>query len=219
MEATPESLPDGWRYKLLTGLVVPRPIAFVSSLSSSGIANIAPFSYFSIACHNPMAISFTITGLKPDRSQKDTLRNIQSIPNGGSGEFVVNIAVESCAEAMARCSTPVPSDVSEFDISGLTMSPSSVISPPRIAEAPACFECRTHAIVPIGQYANLVVGEVVYIHVRDDLIDGDGQINFDSLGAIGRLAGTQYCRITDRFELPDEGFFPSQSDKPIGSYL
>jgi flavin reductase (DIM6/NTAB) family NADH-FMN oxidoreductase RutF len=207
MELTPQALPPEIRYKLLTGCVVPRPIAVVSTVSQNGVTNLAPFSYFNIVGHSPMALSFSVAGRKPDQAPKDSLRNVRSPKDGGTGEFVINIAVESYAQAMAKSAATLPYDVSEFDLTQLTPVPSQVICPPRIAESPIAFECRTIQIVPIG-ISNLVIGEVVHIAIRDELIDERFRVDQDKLQAIGRMAGSQYCRTSDRFAMPDENFFP-----------
>lgn len=207
MEITPQNLSPELRYKLLTGCVVPRPIAVVSTISTNGVANLAPFSYFNIVGHSPMALSFSVAGQKPDQSPKDSLRNVRSPVEGGTGEFVINIAVESYAQAMAQSAATLPYEVSEFDLTQLTPVPSQIVCPPRIAESPIAFECRTIQIVSIG-IANLVIGEVVHITIQDQLIDQHFRIDPEKLQAIGRMSGSQYCRTSDRFTMQDEKFFP-----------
>ena len=211
MECQPASLSLGARYKLVTGLVVPRPIAVVSTVSIEGMTNVAPFSYFTIASHDPLMLAFTITGRKPDGSPKDTLRHVRPAAEGGTGEFVVNVAIETYGAQMVRSSAPLPAGRSEFEAARLTPQPSRAVRPPRVGEAPAWFECRTWQVLPVGPQASLVLGEVVHLGVRDDLVTAAGQIDFGRLGAVGRLAGTTYCRLSDRFDLPDEGFFPARA--------
>lgn len=209
MDVSPEELSVEHRYKLLTGLVVPRPIAWVSSLGPDGVANLAPFSYFSIASHSPLAVSIAVTGRKPDGQWKDTGRNLMPADQGGTGEFVVNIVSEHQAAAMALTSRPVAAGVSEFELAGVGAEASRCVAPPRVAGAPAAFECRTLQVLTVGS-SRLFVGEVVHIAVADCLVDDRCRVDFDRLAAVGRLAGAAYTRITDRLHLRDEGYFPSR---------
>ena len=201
MEVDPELLDPSTRYKLLIGSVVPRPIAFVSSLSPQGVANLAPFSYFNAAGHKPLALMFSIS-LKPDGSEKDTLRNVRPPSEGGTGEYVINLAVEAYAHQVAECAEPLPHSESEFDYVNLSPAPSRVIKPPRVAESPVAFECRTLQIVPVGEF-HIVIGQVVHLFVRDDVLGENNRIDVDKVGAIGRMAGYEYCRTGDRFEIPN----------------
>ncbi|HEY9639000.1 MAG TPA: flavin reductase family protein [Coleofasciculaceae cyanobacterium] len=211
MDLDPNDLAPEERYKLLTGCVVPRPIAVVSTVSPQGIPNLAPFSYFNVVGHLPMALSFCVAGRKPDRSPKDSLRNACSAAEGGTGEFVVNMAVESFAAAMAKTATPIAYEESEYDLAHLTPVPSKVVLPPRIGESPVAFECRTLQVVPVG-ISHLVIGEVVHMVIQDDLLDERFRVNPNELKAIGRMAGSQYCRTQDRFEIRDETFFPKRRE-------
>jgi flavin reductase (DIM6/NTAB) family NADH-FMN oxidoreductase RutF len=208
MELNPETLPVNLRYKLLTGLVIPRPIAWVATRSPDGHDNLAPFSYFSVVGHAPMALSFSVAGRKPDGSEKDTLRNVRPEREGGLGEFVVNIVTEEQAVAMARTAAPLEFGASEFDHAGIGMTESTLVRPGRVLGAPAAFECRTLQIVEVG-ISRLIIGEVVHFYVDDAVLDERTSVRFDQLGAVGRLAGTTYVRTADRFELTDEGYFPN----------
>lgn len=201
MEIDPELLEPSLRYKLLIGSVVPRPIAFVSSLSPQGAANLAPFSYFNAVGHIPLALMFSVS-LKPDGSEKDTLRNVRPPSEGGTGEYVINLAIESYAHQVAECAEPLPYGESEFDYVNLSPAPSKVVKPPRVAESPVAFECRTLQIVPVGQF-HVVIGQVVHLFVQDDVLGDRNRIDSDKLGAIGRMAGYEYCRTGDRFEIPN----------------
>ena len=207
MHLPADQLPIEARYKLLTGTVVPRPVAVVSTVSPAGVFNVAPFSYFSIVGHAPMALSFAVAGPKPDGTWKDTLRNAQLPAQGGTGEFVINMATEYYAEQMARTATPLAADESEFDFTGLTPVASAVVRPPRIGEASVSFECRTLQVVEVGR-SRLVIGEIVYLHVDDALVDERFRVDFAQLRAIGRMAGSRYARTTDTFVIEDENFFP-----------
>lgn len=211
MELNPESLEASSRYKLLIGSVVPRPIAVVSSLSPEGIANLAPFSYFNAVGHSPLALMFSISK-KPDKTDKDTLRNVRPRAQGGTGEFVVNLAIETYVQQVAEASEPLPYGESEFDYIDLTPAASQRVQPPRVAESPVAFECRTLQIVPVGEF-NVVIGQVVHLFVRDDLVDDRCRIDTDKLAAVGRMAGYDYCRTSDRFTIPN-GFAAPRSHRP-----
>lgn len=204
MEIDPKVLAPELCYKLVIGCVVPRPIAVVSTISVDGLPNVAPFSYFTVASHSPLSLAFTVGGPKPDGSLKDTLRNAQLVEDGGVGEFVVNVADESYAAAMARTGETLAHGESEFDHAGLTPMPSHLVKPPRVGEASVSFECRTTHVIPIGM-ARLVIGEVHHIHVRDHLLDERMRVDADKLGAIGRMAGNDYVRTLDRFEIKTAG--------------
>ena len=204
MEIDPRALDPGLCYKLVIGCVVPRPIAVVSTVSPDGQTNVAPFSYFTVASHDPLSLAFCVGGPKPDGSDKDTLRNARPVEEGGLGEFVVNIADESYALGMARTGESLAHGESEFDHAGLTPEPSQVVKPPRVGEASVAFECRTTHVIPIG-VARLVIGEVLHIHVRDHLLDDRMRIDPDKLLAIGRMAGNDYVRTRDRFEVRTPG--------------
>jgi flavin reductase (DIM6/NTAB) family NADH-FMN oxidoreductase RutF len=208
LDIDPRKLTDELRSKLLLGLVVPRPIAVVSTVSRDGHFNVAPFSYFNVASDTPMALSFSMTGPKPDKSEKDTLRNVRRPAQGGMGEFVVNVASEHYARAVAAAGASLPYGASEFEYARLTPGPSRHVKAPHVAEAFAHFECRTRRIIRIGN-SHLVIGTVVHMWFRDDLVDDRFRVDSDKLKAIGRLAGFDYCRTADRFQMktgarPDE---------------
>ena len=204
MELDPQSMASDLCYKLVIGCVVPRPIAVVSTISPEGIPNVAPFSYFTVASHTPLSLAFTVGGPKFDGSMKDTLRNARFAEDGGLGEFVVNIADESYADGMAKSGEAIAYGESEFDHAQLTPAPSRLVKPPRVGEAPVAFECRTTHIIPIGA-AHLVIGQVHHIYVRDDLVDDRMRVDPDKLNAIGRMAGNDYVRTGDRFEIRTAG--------------
>ncbi len=205
MELDPASMAPSDRYKLLIGCIVPRPIAFVSTISPDGRLNIAPFSFFNGVGSDPMTLLFCPAN-KPDGSMKDSLRNAQPEDEGGTGEFVVNIASESFATRMAAAAEPLPYGESEFELTGLSPSPSVLVRPPRLLESPVSFECRTAQIVrtnpgvPAG--GNIVIGRVVHIHAADGLINERFHTDPAKLAAIGRMGGLGYTRTRDRFEMP-----------------
>ncbi len=183
--------------RVLTGVVVPRPIAFVSTMSKDGLINLAPYSFFNAVAYDPPTIVFSSSRHAGDK-RKDTLAHIEE-----TGEFVVNIVVDDIAEAMNRTAAEYPSEVSEFEIAGLTPAPSQQVKPPRVAESPVNMECRLLQVVPLGQGEHqhgLVIGQIVLMHIRDDIIEGH-RINHQRLKPTGRLAGNMYCHTSEVFEM------------------
>ena len=193
--------------RVLTGVVVPRPIAFVSTMSASGLVNLSPFSFFNAVAYDPPTLVFSCSRYAagwPDK-RKDTLAHIEE-----TGEFVVNVVVDDIAEAMNKTAAEYPSEVNEFEVAGLTPAPSELVRPPRVAESPVNMECRLNQVVPIGagRHAHgLVIGEIVLLHIRDDIISGH-RINHQKLRPTGRLAGNMYCHTGDVFELPRPVYRP-----------
>ena len=195
---------DGFS-RILTGVVVPRPIAFVSTMSKDGLINLAPYSFFNAVAYDPPTIVFSSSRHAGDK-RKDTLANIEE-----TGEFVVNIVVDDIAEAMNRTAAEYPSEVSEFEIAGLTPVPSQMVSAPRVAESPVNMECRLLQVVPLGQgdhQHGLVIGQIVLMHIRDDIIEGH-RINHQLLKPTGRLAGSMYCHTSDVFEMVRPVYTPN----------
>lgn len=185
-------------YKLLIGSVVPRPIAWVSTMSAEGQPNLAPFSYFNIGCANPPTLLFC-PDRRPNGAKKDTLLNVEA-----TEEFVIHVVDEANVEAMNRTSANYPAGVNEFEAAGLLTVPSTKIRPPRLASAPIAFECRLFQIIPLGDGMSggeVVIGRVVLMHVRDDVRVGT-YIDLEALRPIARLAGDGYARVTDTFDLP-----------------
>jgi flavin reductase (DIM6/NTAB) family NADH-FMN oxidoreductase RutF len=206
MEITPDSITQPERYKLLIGAIVPRPIAFVSTTSPDGQHhNLAPFSFFNGVGSNPMTLLFCPAN-RPDGSEKDTLRNCKPVEEGGTGEFVVNVASHPYAKKVAAASEILPYGESEFELTGLTMTPSAVVKPPRVKESSVAFECRTVQVIRTNPGApaggNIVIGRVVHVFVRDDVINERFHIDPSKLDAIGRMGGLSYTRTRDRFEMP-----------------
>jgi flavin reductase (DIM6/NTAB) family NADH-FMN oxidoreductase RutF len=193
----PDSLSERDRYKLLIGTIVPRPIAWVSTISPDGVANLAPFSYFTIACTDPMTLLFC-PQRKSDGTKKDTLVNIEA-----TGEFVINLTNEATAEAMNRSATGLPYGDSEFAWAGVTAIPGEMVNAPRVVEAPVAFECVIRELLDVGGGdggGTVVLGTVQCIHIRDDMM-ADGYVQLDILKPIGRLAGSAYTRVTDTFTI------------------
>ncbi len=204
MEIDPQVLAANLINKLVIGCVVPRPIAVVSTISVEGLPNVAPFSYFTVASHNPLSLVFTVGGTKGDGSLKDTFRNARPVEDGGTGEFVVNVADESYADEMAKTGESIPYGESEFDHAGLTPEPSRTVKAPRVGEASVAFECRTTHVIAVGD-ARMVVGEVRHISIKDHLIDDAYRVDPAKLLAVGRMAGSDYVRTRDRFEVKTVG--------------
>lgn len=183
-------------YKLLAGLVTPRPIAWVSTVDRQGRVNAAPFSFFNVLGTDPPIVAFA-PGDKEPGIPKDTARNIRQ-----TGEFVVNLVDESLAEAMNRTAAELPAGESELDLVGLTTAPSRTVAPPRIAEAPVALECTEWSTLEIGRN-RIVIGVVHRIWARDGVIDPVSfLVNGDSFRPIGRMqVPSGYCRTRDRFEM------------------
>ncbi len=202
LELDPEQLQLAERYRLLIGCIVPRPIAFVSTVSPEGQPNLAPFSFFNGIGSNPMTLLFC-PGNSSDGTEKDTLRNCKPVTEGGTGEFVVNAAVEAYWREVLAAAEPLAPDESEFELTGLTPAPSRRVKPPRVAESPVAFECETLQVIRTNPGAvgggNLVLGRVVYINVRDDLVDEELHVDPSKLEAIGRMGGPDYCTTRQRF--------------------
>src|ERR1017187_8654320 len=191
-------------YKLMTGIIVPRPIALVSTISREGVANLAPFSFFCGVGAVPPTVLFC-PSLRPADSaedghwpgtRKDTLRNVEE-----THEFVINVVSEAIAAAANAASAEVPPEVNEFQLSGLTPVPSEAVRPPRVAESPAQMECKLLQVIYTGHAPGsgvIVLGEVVRFHVHEDLVE-DFRVDPAGLDAVGRMAGNTWVRTRDRF--------------------
>ncbi len=189
-------------YKLMIGMVVPRPIAFVSSLDEQCVRNLAPFSYFMACTADPPVVCFVSSFRKAEHPVKDTLRNIAA-----TREFVVNIVSEEFAGGMNLTAAEVAPEVDEFELSGLTPVASEIVRPPRVAESHAHMECRLRQFLPIGEApggGTVVFGDVLCFHVDEEVLDRkkDGyKIDPGRLNAIGRMGGPTYVRTRDRFDM------------------
>lgn len=184
------------KYKLLTGVVVPRPIALVTSIDGAGIVNAAPFSFFNTMGSDPPLVALGI-GNRGENEPKDTARNIIE-----SGEFVINLVDETIATAMNVCAIDFPSHISELAIAGLTTARSTHIHPPRIAQAPAGLECRLLQTTQIGNN-RIIFGEVLCLHISDELIDlGKLYFHAEKMRLVGRMPGADgYLRTSDTFAM------------------
>jgi len=193
------ALPVHERYKLLIGLVIPRPIAWVSTWSENGLANCAPFSFFNVISEEPPLCILSFNA-RSDGGMKHTLKNIRR-----TGEFVVNLADEGTANAMHASAAELPESESEFARAGLTPVPARLVKHPRIAEAAASFECRLERRIEFGPEREMVVGEILLVHARDGIIDpATKRISEERYRPVGRLYGTRYCTTRQRFDLPGE---------------
>jgi flavin reductase (DIM6/NTAB) family NADH-FMN oxidoreductase RutF len=197
MRIDPKDLNRRDSHELFMSAILPRPIAFVSTVGEDGVFNLAAFSCFALIGLKPALVCF-YAGLKRDGEKKDTLLNIEF-----SRDFVVNIVDEPLAKAMNQASAEYPSYVDEFKEVGLTPVKSELIRAPRVAESPVNMECTLKEILESGEAAaggHIIIGEVVRAHIKDELWAGD-QIEISKLNPIGRLGGDLYCRITDIFEM------------------
>jgi len=189
-------------YKLMTGIIVPRPVALVSTVSATGVVNLAPFSFFSGVGSAPPTVLFCPALRSSDEGgegeRKDTLRNVEE-----TGEFVVNVVSEALAGAANAAAAEVPAGVNEFELAGLTAVPSLTVRPPRVAESPAQMECRLLQIIYTSHVPGggvIVLGEVVRFHVRERLLE-NFRVDPAGLDAVGRMAGNTWVRTRDRIEI------------------
>lgn len=197
MEVDCRELDNAALYRLLIGSVLPRPIAWVSTQSLQGVANLAPFSFFTVASVSPPVLAFSVIR-KPDATEKDTLVNIRQ-----TGEFVVNIVSRELVDAMnMSCGQYLP-EVDEFDIAGLMKARSSYVKAPGVAAARVRFECTLRESQDLGVgvgAGTLILGEVRHIHVNDR-VWVEGKIDRLGLSPVGKLAGDDYCTTSDIFSL------------------
>ena len=183
-------------FKLLIGSILPRPIAWVSTISVDGVANLAPVSFFTGAGRKPPMVSLALQP-RSDGELMDTFVNIRD-----TGEFVVNVATLPQAHQLHRSAAEFPPGVDEFDAVGLEKAPSEVVKPPRIVGAPISLECRLERVLPISELADhIVFGVVERFHIRDDLYLERGRIDTGALAPIGRLAA-EYTLVENVFVTP-----------------
>ena len=197
MNIDPTNLSTGRLYRLMVGLITPRPIAWVSTTGMDGVCNLAPFSFFNGVGANPPTVMFCPANRR-DGTPKDSHANILH-----SGEFVVNIVTEDLATAMNRTAAELKPDEDEFEFADLAKLDSVVVKPPRVALAAASMECVLHSAITLGTGpggANLIIGRIVNLHVDDRYVDGETLLT-DQLNTIGRMGGEDYARTSDRFKL------------------
>ena len=204
MNVSPSHLSHSELYGLILNSIAPRPIAWVSTLNSSGQPNLAPFSFFNCVCVEPPLLAFA-PGLRSPKQAgvahgeaKDTLRNVRE-----TKEFVINIVTYELAEAMNLTSGEYDASVNEFELAHIATAPSQLVKVPRVAASPVSFECKLYQILdfsPSPQSGSLVIGQIASIHV-DKAQMKDGKLDRNSLDLIGRMGGSQYTRTTQRFEM------------------
>ncbi len=196
LDFTTLSPPDA--YGWMIGTILPRPIAWVSTISAAGVTNLAPFSFFQGVCANPPTLMFVPVNTR-DGAKKDTVRNLEQVP-----ECVVNLVPFALAEQMNACAALLPYGESEFEKFGIAATASERVRPPRVTAAPVAFECRLDRIVHIGTgplAANVVFARILTAHVSDEVLDAHGKPDAGKLDLIGRLGGESYSRTTERFAI------------------
>jgi flavin reductase (DIM6/NTAB) family NADH-FMN oxidoreductase RutF len=188
-------------YRLMISVIVPRPIAWVSTVGAGGVANLAPFSFYGGIGSDPPMVSVAIGTRRGE--PKDTTRNVRD-----SGEFVVNVVPEALAEPMVRTSADEPPQVDEFERCGLTPAPCDVVAAPRVGEAPVAMECRLERLIELGRGPTmLVIGEIVRFHIRDALLVG-GEVDVARLRPLARLGGRLYAGLGPVREIARPGREP-----------
>jgi len=195
MEIDLESLSAHQRYKLMASLIVPRPIALITTLNETGLANAAPFSLFNMVGEDPPIVMVSVNA-REDGALKDTAVNIVR-----SREFVVHMTDEDMMQKMHRCGDHLPSTVSELTHAGLHATPSLRVAPPRIVEAPVAFECTLHELLETSS-RQIFIGQIRWLHVRDGLVDLDSyRVNLDAYFPVGRFGANLYAKTRDRIVL------------------
>lgn len=204
-------LTERQRYKLLIGTVIPRPIAFITTVDLAGRHNAAPFSFFNILTHDPPIVAIGLE-YRADGSPKDTTRNILDI-----GEFTVHIVDEALTAKMEVCAIKFGPEVDEIAEAGLTPLPGHTVRTPRLAEAPAALECRLNRVLDVSHDRQIVLGDVVGAFIRDDAVDPlTHRVDQIKMDAIGRLGGWGYTRTSDQFEIrtPSVAEYEEQKARP-----
>lgn len=197
MEVDPRTLATKDAYKLMIGSVVPRPIAWVSTISHDGILNLAPFSFFTVASRQPPMLCISIGPGVEERegTVKDTLANIRS-----QKQFVINVVSSNLGNEMQISSKNVASHINEFEMAGLTPTESTKVRPPRVGEAAITFELELDRIINLGS-DHLVIGNIVYYHIKDEYYLGNYKVDLEKLRPLGRLA-KDFSEINHVFSLP-----------------
>ena len=187
-------------YRLLTSLVIPRPIAWISTMAADGTPNLAPFSFFNIVSSRPLMVMFS-SSQRLTSAPKDTLANAAA-----TGEFVVNLADESLAPLINETSATVGPEIDEFEAYGVRAVPSVDVAPPRVASAKAALEARVHQLIPIeGSRSTMVLGQVLRVHVDEDVLAADGLADPERLAPVARLGRDQYSALGRVFSLTRPG--------------
>jgi flavin reductase (DIM6/NTAB) family NADH-FMN oxidoreductase RutF len=198
MQIEISKIPVTEAYQWMVSLIAPRPIAWVTTLSASGVINLAPFSFFNVFGANPPVVVFSPT-LKRDSTKKDTLINIER-----HGEFVIHASTEGDIDAINASSASLPPELSEVEYVGKRTLPSVLVKVPRLADAPFALECKLRQIVPVGNgpiSSNLIIGDVVMMHIDPVILGKDGKVDPRRLRSVARLGGEHWCRSTDLFQM------------------
>ena len=198
MQFNPEELIQKNIYKLMTGLIIPRPIAWVSTTNDAGTNNLAPFSYFNAVGDDPPHLMFSIS--RSGHLNKDTLNNILA-----NQEFVVNMVTEDLAEQMNTTSRHLPAGESEFDVAGLTAVPSTLVKPPLVKESLVSMECKMVHNYTLEDHKNggstIIIGKILLFHIAESVLEDDFRVNMDTYKPISRLAGSNYARMGELFAI------------------
>jgi len=192
MTIDPKEIPVGKMHSYLLGAVAPRPIAFASTIDKEGNVNLSPFSFFNCFGANPPILIFSPARRGRDNTTKHSYENVLEVP-----EVVINMVNYAIVQQMSLASTEYPKGVNEFTKAGLTEVPSSLVKPPRVGEAPVAFECKVLQVIPTGTEGaagNLVICEVVKMHIKDEILDAEGKIDPFKIDAVARMGGDWYCR-------------------------
>lgn len=195
----PEDMERRDAHRIMLSVIVPRPIAWISSLGADGSLNLAPYSFFNGVSGHPPVVMFSVS----QRSErfgggvKDTLRNVQE-----TGEFVVNLVDETLAAAMNQTSGEWDYDINEFEQAGLVAVPSRMVKPPRVGGAPVAMEAKVHQVVPVdGSTNTIVLGRIICYHIREDLVRPEGLVDAARMRPIARLGGPEYARLGEVFTM------------------
>lgn len=183
------------RYKLLIGTVIPRPIAFITTLSRDGRRNAGPFSFFNVLTHDPAIVAIGVENYEDGR-MKDTSRNIRD-----TEEFIVHIVDDALAKQMEICAIKFGPDVDELAEAGIETVQGTMVKAPRIVTAPAALECRRYMTLEVGKAREIILGQVLGVHVRADAVDGRLHVDQLKMDAIGRMGGHTYARTRDQFDI------------------
>jgi flavin reductase (DIM6/NTAB) family NADH-FMN oxidoreductase RutF len=201
LELDPAALGERERYFLLTSVVVPRPIAWVSTLAADGTRNLAPYSYFNACSATPPIVHFTST------TSRDSIANVRA-----TGEFVINVVSEDLAAAMRVSSAALHSGADEFEVARLQAAPSHTVSPPRVAGAKVALECRLRQLLEMGE-GTIAFGDVLHVHVERS-VWRDGRVDPTLLRPVGRLSGLHYATVSDVYSLE----LPADVKRRAGDY-
>ncbi len=197
MEINLKELEQRHAHDLMTSAIIPRPIAWVTTISKEGKHNLAPFSFFTGVSWAPPVLAFSVVN-RADGTLKDTVKNILEVP-----EFVVNIVSVDLLHAMESTAKPIPYGTDEVTLHDIHLLPSKTIAPQRIQESKVSFECTLERIVAVSEgpnAGNLILGRIQIAHVQDDLLLNDREMDWSKLDALGRLSGSRYCTVRSVIE-------------------